>query len=100
MLLAGCAWDHVHTVVMLSPTVTLADLVQRMKGASAHDVNAARMLNARLRWQHGYWAESVGPGDVSPLVRYLRMQRPHHDDSHPAEAWQRDAESEPAEGGL
>ena len=86
----GCANDHVHVLVKLAPLVRFADLVQRLKGVSAHDVNKEGLFAHRLRWQAGYWAESVGPADMSALIAYIRGQRVHHDDSHPAEVWQRD----------
>ena len=85
LLSTGCAQDHIHVLVRLAATTALADLVHRMKGGSAHDVNHRQILPARLCWQAGYWAESVGPVDVSPLIEYLRTQRDHHDDSHPLE---------------
>jgi REP element-mobilizing transposase RayT len=84
----GVAPDHVHVVARLAAAVALANLVQRMKGGSAHDTNAACSLGVTLRWQGGYWAESLAPPDVDALLRYLGAQRARHDDSHPAEMWQ------------
>jgi len=100
LLAAGCGFDHVHVVLRLAPTIALADVVQRLKGATAYDVNQRRLLQERLAWQDGYWAESLGPVDLEPLTRYVRQQRLRHDDSHPAERWQFDVDREPAEGGL
>ena len=88
---AGCASDHVHVVVRLAPTTALAELVQKLKGASSRDINGHALLPDRLSWQDGYWAESLAPADFDPLARYIRSQRDHHDDSHPAEQWQFDA---------
>jgi REP element-mobilizing transposase RayT len=90
MLLAGgCASDHLHTLLRLSPAVRLCDVVNRLKGGSAYDVNHHHgHEHPPIRWQAGYWAESVSPADVNPLVDYLGAQRTHHDSSHPAERWQ------------
>lgn len=88
LLVAGVASDHVHTLVRVGATVTLADLARRMKGGSAYALNARAPASRPIRWQNGYWAESVSPADLDPLVRYLGRQRAHHDDSHPAELWQ------------
>lgn len=99
LVAVGCASDHVHVLLPLSPSVTLADVVQRLEGASAYDINQHCLLPDRLACQAGYRAESYGPADTQPLVQYLRAQRLHHDDSHPAEQWQF-AERESAEGGL
>ena len=88
LLGVGIAPDHVHVALRLASTVALADVVQGMKGASAHDLKASRRLGVVLRWQGGYWAESFAPADADPRLRYLRAQRSHHDDSHPVELWQ------------
>jgi putative transposase len=88
LLLAGIASDHVHTLIRVGTIASLADLARRMKGGSAYALNVRTPAPRALRWQSGYWAESVSPHDLDPLVRYLRRQRAHHDDSHPAELWQ------------
>ena len=88
LLGAGVASDHVHALLLLGSKVALADAVQRLKGAAAHDINRHAALAVPLVWQAGYWAESFGPADLDPLVRYLRRQRTRHDESHPAEGWQ------------
>lgn len=90
LLAAGCAADHVHALVRVSPAVALSDLVRRMKGASSCEISARGLL-PQFSWQDGYWAESLGPCDLAPLAAYLRQQRDRHDDSHPAERWQLDA---------
>jgi len=100
LLGGGCASDHVHALLRLSPTVALANAVQRLKGATAHDVNQRALLSEHLGWQAGYWAESFGPADAQQLLRYVRVQRFRHDDSHPAERWQLGVDRESANGGL
>ncbi len=100
LLAAGIASDHVHVLVQVASTIALADAVQCLKGATAHDINRHARLPAQLLWQAGYWAESLSPADLAPLARYVREQRRHHDDSHPAERWQLGLDGEPAKGGL
>ncbi|HEU4412822.1 MAG TPA: IS200/IS605 family transposase [Polyangiaceae bacterium] len=87
VLTVGVATDHVHVLACLAATACVADLAQRLKGASAHALNQRRLLPEALRWQVGYWAESVSPGGLSQLEPYVRGQRLRHDDAHPAEAW-------------
>ena len=94
----GAASDHVHVLLRLAPVVTLASVVQRLKGASTHDINHRSLLPDHLVWQAGYWAESLGPGDVQPLLEYVSAQRLRHDDSHPAERWLFDDETDPFAG--
>jgi REP element-mobilizing transposase RayT len=96
LLVGGCAHDHLHAVLRLAATVPLSELVHRIKGGSAYDVNH-QLPNARpLFWQAGYWAESLGPADLDPLIQYVRGQRLHHDLSHPAERWQFGDDCQPA----
>ncbi len=76
----GNADDHVHLLIELATNVALSTLVQRAKGRSSRTLG--------VPWQRRYFAESVSPPDADPLARYIRDQRRHHDDSHPAEMWQ------------
>jgi hypothetical protein len=88
-------------LLRVSPSARLADLVQRIKGGTAHDANHHLLLKNPIRWQAGYWAESLGPDDFEALADYIRLQRIHHDRSHPAERWQFGDDGEPALlGGL
>jgi putative transposase len=89
LIAAGCAADHVHVVLRLAPSVPLAALMGRMKGGSAYDISRA-LAPKRIVWQRGYWAESIGHTSLDAAVRYVQSQRLRHDDSHPAERWQRD----------
>lgn len=87
MLAAGCAFDHVHVVVRLASSVSLGELVQRMKGVSSRVLTQESALGHGFAWQDGYWAESLRPADLDATVRYVRAQRMHHDAGHPDERW-------------
>jgi putative transposase len=67
----GAADDHAHVLVQPPLELSLAILVQRLKGASSHALRHA----LRGSWQAGYWAESVSAHDVEATVRYIRRQR-------------------------
>jgi REP element-mobilizing transposase RayT len=83
----GIAHDHVHVLAELATTSSVAELAKRVKGSSAYLATQTRPLS-RLRWQGGYWVESIAPCDVDAVTRYLRAQRSRHDDANPLEAWQ------------
>ena len=87
LLAAGCATNHVHALVQMAPTATLGELARRLKGGSSHGVNASVMLREPLRWQQGYWAQSVGPAELPHLERYVRGQRAPHQDEAAHEGW-------------
>jgi REP element-mobilizing transposase RayT len=87
LLACGCASDHAHVVASLHPSTTLADLVQRMKGASAYELSRSRHWPTQLRWQEGYWAESVTPTSTLRVVEYVESQRAHHERITLRERW-------------
>lgn len=98
----GVADDHVHSLLRFPSTATLAAVVQRLKGASSYECNQRGLLATRLRWQRGYWAQSVGPEAVVPLIQYLAAQREHHA-CHPMSVLFDESDAvccEPAAGGL
>lgn len=89
MRAAGNAADHVHVLAQYSPAVAVAELVRRLKGASSRHANAARWMATPLRWQTGYWAESVGAAQLSALSGYILGQRARHADANACnEPWQ------------
>ncbi len=83
----GVAPDHVHVLASLAPHVTLATLVQQMKGGCSHDLAATQLAPSPVRWQSGYWAESCSPAAIDPLLTYLRHQRAHHAKPLQVEPW-------------
>jgi REP element-mobilizing transposase RayT len=85
----GNAADHVHVLVRHPPSVAVSELVQRLKGASAHAMSSVVPCAAGHVWQTGYWAESVGPLELPKVAAYVREQRAHHDrDRDRTEPWE------------
>lgn len=78
VLALGGVADHVHLLVELPATVSVAQVAQRVKGASSHLVNHELAPEGGFRWQTGYGAFSLSPEDVERLVRYIRNQAEHH----------------------
>jgi REP element-mobilizing transposase RayT len=69
--------DHVHVLLKLPATVSIADLVKQLKGSSSHLVNH-EVLPRSFKWQGGYNARSVSRR-VVPIVRnYILNQEEHH----------------------
>jgi len=80
----GNAADHVHALVMLAPTASVASLAHRLKGATSRILGL--QLERPFGWQEGYFAESVV--DVARVARYVRGQRQRHRGSALAEGWE------------
>jgi putative transposase len=76
-LAVGGMPDHVHVLVRLSQTVSLARLAGVLKGTSS---SVARSMepDRPFRWQRGYAAFSVSPEDVPEVEAYIHNQKSHH----------------------
>jgi putative transposase len=88
LMACGNAADHVHVLVRYPSTVTVASIVQRLKGASSYEWNHAPR-SPRLSWQTGSWSASVSPSHLTAAVRYVERQRVHHAEAAHPEAWEK-----------
>ncbi|HEX6039712.1 IS200/IS605 family transposase [Longimicrobium sp.] len=71
--------DHVHVLLRLPATITIAELVKQMKGSSSHLANH-RVLPRGFKWQGGYSAFSVSRRAVPFVKDYILRQEEHHRD--------------------
>jgi putative transposase len=70
--------DHVHILIELSATMTIARLIGESKGSSSHLVNHALAPTTPFKWQGSYSAFTVSKRGV-PFVRtYIKRQQQHH----------------------
>jgi REP element-mobilizing transposase RayT len=88
LIAAGNADDHVHVVVRHPPRVSVAQIAHRLKGASSRSLHLTLPQTRGLVWQVGYWAETVTPAALEPLLAYVRGQRAHHRGYSCLEAWE------------
>ena len=70
--------DHVHVLLAMPSTVTMAQVVKKMKGASSRFVNDQFDLPYTFKWQGFYGAFSVSRWDVEKIIHYIRNQKAHH----------------------
>jgi putative transposase len=78
-LAIGGVADHVHLLVRFPTSVSLARLVQQLKGSSSHLVNHLHPeVRRRFRWQGGYSAFTLARRDVPAVSRYILRQEEHH----------------------
>ena len=74
----GGTFDHVHLLVQLHPSVSLAQLVGQVKGFSSFVMTHELAPGRFFRWQERYGAVTVAPDDFSVVASYVRKQRQHH----------------------
>ena len=70
--------DHVHLVVSIPTTITIAELVKQVKGVSSRFVNEVLAPPTRFKWQGCYGAFTVSRWDVDKIVQYVKRQKEHH----------------------
>jgi REP element-mobilizing transposase RayT len=75
-LQTGGTADHVHSLVSLARTRTVADILEEVKKSSSKWMKEQGV--ASFFWQAGYGAFSIGESQVSAVVRYIAQQEDHH----------------------
>ena len=70
--------EHVHILVDLHPTVSLADLVKTIKQTSSRWLTETFLLPLFEGWSSEYYACSVSPSHVKAIEEYIANQEIHH----------------------
>jgi putative transposase len=70
--------DHVHVLARMPTTISIAEFVRRMKGASSHLVTHVLRSPEPFKWQGGYGAFSVSKRHVPVVSNYVLNQEQHH----------------------
>jgi REP element-mobilizing transposase RayT len=77
-LAVGGAADHVHILISLPGTLSVAKAIQLLKGNSSKWIHETFPRLAGFAWQEGYGAFSIGVSGVDATVDYIRNQTEHH----------------------
>jgi REP element-mobilizing transposase RayT len=80
--------DHAHALVLLKSDMTVAQLLQLLKGESSHWANEQKLLRGKFEWQDEYFAISVSESDVDAVRAYISSQEEHHQKRSFAEEYQ------------
>jgi putative transposase len=71
--------DHVHMVVSIPPRLSVASVMQQLKGGSAHHLrHSAPQPIPEFAWQDGYGALSMSGKHLAATVAYVESQVEHH----------------------
>lgn len=73
----GGTEDHVHLLVKLRATHTLADFMRELKKASTNWVHE-ELAERHFGWQEGYAAFTVSASSLDEVRRYIENQEEHH----------------------
>lgn len=77
-LQVGGVEDHVHLLVALSRTISIAQLVEHLKTGSSKWLKTKGPALSDFSWQSGYGVFSVGASQADTVVRYIQHQEEHH----------------------
>jgi putative transposase len=78
VLAIGGTSNHIHLLIEFPNSVTLSNLLERVKGGSSRRMNALLRSDSSFKWQGGYSAISVSLYDALTVIRYIRNQKRHH----------------------
>ena len=73
----GGVADHVHLLIGLPATRTLADFMRDLKSVSSTWVRE-EIGRSKFTWQEGYGAFTVSPSQCEAVSRYIAGQEEHH----------------------
>ena len=74
----GGVEDHVHILLSLPPTISIAKALQLIKGGSSKWVHETFPEHRLFGWQEKYGAFSVSESRVASVIEYIKGQAEHH----------------------
>jgi putative transposase len=70
--------DHVHILLSLPSTLSIAKALQLIKGGSSKWVHETFHDHRMFGWQVKYGAFSVSVSQLDTIIQYIRDQKEHH----------------------
>src|SRR6185503_10341331 len=70
--------DHVHLLLSLPATLSIAKAAQLIKGGSSKWVHDTFPEHRLFQWQEKYGSFKVSVSQLDTLIRYIRKQEQHH----------------------
>ena len=83
LFVVKAAVDHMHVLLGMRPTQAVSDVVRDLKSNSSAAAFAtfsrlSEIIKMDVLWAEGYRAESVSPGELERVRRYIVNQAEHH----------------------
>ncbi len=70
--------EHLHALISLGSSQSVADVARLLKGESSHWVNNNDLVQGQFEWQDEYFAVSVSESVVPKVRNYINRQEEHH----------------------
>lgn len=78
LMAVGGMPDHVHLLLSLPSTLSVAKSLQLIKGVSSKWIHETFPELRLFRWQQGYASFSIGISDIMRTKAYIENQQEHH----------------------
>jgi putative transposase len=78
LIKAGGVDDHLHLLVSLPSTITIAKAIQYLKGGSSRWIHETFGNMKDFAWQEGYGAFTIGVSQTDRTIKYITNQEDHH----------------------
>jgi putative transposase len=70
--------DHIHCFFGLIPSLSIAEVMQKVKSNSSGWLNKRNYVKHRFEWQSGYGSFSYSRSHINNVFRYIQNQEAHH----------------------
>lgn len=74
----NAALNHVHLLVKLPTTISLADYIATVKRSSSIMIKKIGLFPKFWGWAQEYFVQTVSPDDVERVKAYIANQKEHH----------------------
>ena len=74
----GGVEDHIHVLISLPATITMAKAMQLLKGGSSKWIHDTFPEHRTFAWQKKYGSFSVSISQLDTVIAYIRRQKEHH----------------------
>ena len=88
LLAIGGMPDHVHLFCKMVTAISIAELMNKVKGVSSRVANQNLFDDKSFAWQNGFGAFSVGEPDVRSTINYIHNQKKHHRENSLFSDWE------------
>jgi REP element-mobilizing transposase RayT len=78
LLSVGGMEDHIHALLSLPATMSLARAIKLLKGSSSRWIHERFAVHQEFAWQEGYGAFSIGISQKARTERYILNQKEIH----------------------
>ncbi|MEK7166890.1 MAG: IS200/IS605 family transposase [Patescibacteria group bacterium] len=70
--------DHLHCLLGLNADMSIAKIIQLLKGESANWINKQNLTKIKFEWADEYFAVSVSESMLDKVRDYIDKQEEHH----------------------